>query len=92
MKYIQGRLVFKGHVQGVGFRYFVLKKASQFAVTGFVKNLYPNGVEVVAEGVKDEVERFFQEIREGPVSASIRDIVEEWSPYSGNYETFQVEY
>lgn len=92
MKYIQGRLVFKGHVQGVGFRYFVLKKASQFEVTGFVKNLYPNGVEVVAEGEKAEVERFFQEIREGPVSASIRDIVEEWSPYSGNYETFQVEY
>lgn len=92
MKYIQGRLVFKGHVQGVGFRYFVLKKASQFDVTGFVKNLYPNGVEVVAEGEKAEVERFFQEIRVGPVSASIRDIVEEWSPYSGNYETFQVEY
>lgn len=92
MKYIQGRLVFKGHVQGVGFRYFVLKKASQFEVTGFVKNLYPNGVEVVAEGEKAEVERFFQEIRVGPVSASIRDIVEEWFPYSGNYETFQVEY
>jgi len=47
---------------------------------------------VIAEGEESEVERFFQEIREGPVSASIRDIFEEWLPYSGNYETFQVEY
>ena len=92
MKFIQGRLVFKGRVQGVGFRYFVLKRASQFEVTGFVKNLFPNGVEVVAEGEKSEVEHFFQEIREGPVSASIRDIFEEWLPYSGNYESIQVEY
>ncbi len=92
MKYIQGRLVFKGRVQGVGFRYFVLKRASGFEVTGFVKNLYRGEVEVVAEGEKSEVEGFFREIREGPVSASIRDIFEEWLPYSGNYETFQVEY
>ncbi|QPM69408.1 acylphosphatase [Atribacter laminatus] len=92
MKYIQGRLVFRGRVQGVGFRYFVLKRASGFEVTGFVKNLYHGEVEVVAEGEKSEVESFFREIREGPVSASIRDIFEEWLPYSGNYETFQVEY
>jgi len=47
---------------------------------------------VVAEGEKSEVEGFFREIRQGPVSAAINDIYEEWSPYTGNFETFQVEY
>ena len=92
MELIQGRLVFKGQVQGVGFRYFVLKKASWFGITGYVKNLINGGVEVVAEGEKSEVEGFFREIRQGPVSAAINDIYEEWSPYTGNFETFQVEY
>lgn len=92
MELIQGRLVFKGQVQGVGFRYFVLKKASWFGITGYVKNLVNGGVKVVAEGEKSEVEGFFREIRQGPVSAAINDIYEEWSPYTGNFETFQVEY
>ncbi|MCX6090064.1 MAG: acylphosphatase [Candidatus Atribacteria bacterium] len=49
-------------------------------------------VEVVAEGQKEEVRNFFLDIQEGPVSASIRSVVEEWSPYTGFYPTFQVEY
>ncbi len=92
MEWVQGRLIFKGRVQGVGFRYFILHKAAQYAVTGYVKNLINGDVEVVAEGRKDEVASFFLDIREGPVSAVIRGVFEEWSPYTGYYPTFQVEY
>ena len=87
------RAIVKGKVQGVYFRDFTRTQATRLGLCGYAKNL-ANGaeVEVVAEGEKSEVEHFFQEIREGPVSASIRDIFEEWLPYSGNYESFQVEY
>ena len=61
-------------------------------VTGYVKNLINGGVEVIAEGKKSEVESFFLEIREGPVSAAIGHVIEEWSPHTGYYHTFQVEY
>ncbi|MEI6157115.1 MAG: acylphosphatase [Atribacterota bacterium] len=89
---VRGRLVFHGRVQGVGFRYYVIHAASHHEVTGYVKNTCDGAVEVVAEGQKEEVRNFFLDIQEGPVSASIRSVVEEWSPYTGFYPTFQVEY
>lgn len=47
------RYVVSGRVQGVGFRYFVLREARALGLSGWVRNL-PNGaVEVVAAG--DEI-------------------------------------
>ena len=51
---------FSGHVQGVGFRYSTHRLASDFAVSGFVKNLADGRVQVVVEGSKSEMRRFVQ--------------------------------
>ncbi len=45
-----------GRVQGVGFRYTVMRLAAGRPVTGFVKNLRDGRVEVVAEGEEKAVE------------------------------------
>ena len=55
-QWVRGRLVLRGLVQGVGYRYFVLRKAGEFDVTGLVRNLPTGEVEVIAEGKKEEVE------------------------------------
>lgn len=39
-----------GHVQGVGFRYWVKSQAKKHNITGYAKNLEDGRVEVVAEG------------------------------------------
>ena len=41
------RLVVKGRVQGVGFRFHVIRLASGYDVTGFVRNQPDGSVEVV---------------------------------------------
>lgn len=91
-RWVQGRLVLRGMVQGVGYRYFVLRKAKEFDVTGLVRNIPSGEVEVIAEGKKEEVEKFFQEIKQGPVSAHITSYVEEWYPFSGLYSDFRIGY
>ena len=63
-QWVRGRLVLRGLVQGVGYRYFVLRKAGEFDVTGLVRNLPTGEVEVIAEGKKEEVEKFFEEIKQ----------------------------
>ncbi|MGC8777521.1 MAG: acylphosphatase [Candidatus Caldatribacteriaceae bacterium] len=90
--WVQGRLVLKGRVQGVGYRYFVLRIAQEFEVTGLVRNLPSGEVEVIAEGKKEEVERFFEEVKKGPVSAHVSSFREEWFPSSGLYHDFRVGY
>ena len=53
---------FRGRVQGVGFRWNVREESSGFDVTGYVKNLPDGSVEMLAEGEKDEVNRFLASV------------------------------
>jgi acylphosphatase len=45
-----------GHVQGVGYRYFVRELAHAAGLSGSARNLMDGRVEVVLEGPEDEVD------------------------------------
>ncbi|RLI81156.1 acylphosphatase [Archaeoglobales archaeon] len=84
------KIYISGVVQGVGFRYFARKLAKEFGVKGFVKNLRDGRVLAVAEGQREQVEKFISEIRKGPTSAVVKKVeVEEYVP-SGNYRDFEI--
>ncbi|MEN8253932.1 MAG: acylphosphatase [Verrucomicrobiota bacterium] len=88
----QMQVLFSGRVQGVGFRYTVCRMAESFRVTGFVRNLMGGDVEVVAEGVEQELLGFLNEIRGSHLG---RHIVRErlsWAAATGEYEEFRVTY
>jgi acylphosphatase len=55
---VRKRVLFEGHVQGVGFRYATHGLAQRFAVAGYVRNLADGRVELVAEGAPAEVDKF----------------------------------
>ncbi len=48
----------QGRVQGVGFRFFVLKVSKNYNITGYVKNLDNGNVEIVCEADEKEFEKF----------------------------------
>jgi len=50
------KVIYTGRVQGVGFRYTVLRLADPLSVTGFVRNLPDGSVELLAEGDASSVE------------------------------------
>jgi acylphosphatase len=81
-----------GRVQGVGFRYSVLQRARDLAVTGFVRNRWDGTVEVIAEGNKTRVERFLSYLKVGPRSASVREVAVNWAPASGKFDSFEVRF
>jgi acylphosphatase len=58
------RVLFSGHVQGVGFRYTCQSLARGLDVTGFVRNLPDGRVELVVEGDRQEVDHFLSTILE----------------------------
>lgn len=43
-------IVYRGRVQGVGFRYTVRRIATNHPITGYVKNLPDGSVELIAQG------------------------------------------
>jgi acylphosphatase len=88
----RAEIVASGLVQGVGFRYFVLRKAGNLGLKGFVKNLYSGEVLTVAEGEVAMIEELFKQIRIGPSHASVTNCVIEWSEYKNEFKGFEVRY
>ena len=76
---IRRRVIVHGRVQGVGFRYSVLRIARQHGLGGWVSNRWDGAVEAVCEGEADAVERVVRFMRDGPRGAEVErvDVVEE---------------
>ena len=66
-------IIFKGHVQGVGFRYTARNIASQFPVTGYVRNQPDRTVEAVIQGEEADIEACIKKIQ-AQFGSYIRDI------------------
>ena len=63
-----------GKVQGVGFRYFVLRQAQKLGINGWVNNK-PNGaVEALAQGDKEDLEQFIAKVKQGPTFSRVEDV------------------
>ena len=77
-----------GRVQDVGFRYFVLRQAELFNITGYVENLMNRDVYVEAEGDSHQLELFVQACREGPSHAWVENVDIQDCPVQ-NFESFE---
>ena len=82
-----------GYVQGVFFRAFVSRRATELGLTGYVRNL-PDGeaVEVRAEGERKQLEKLIGYLKVGPPTAKVEKVVTNWSEYTGSYSNFSVGY
>jgi len=69
-----------GRVQGVGFRWFVLRSARALGVTGWVRNTREGEVEVHATGEAARVSELLEILRRGPAHAGVQSVVVEERP------------
>lgn len=82
--------VVKGRVQGVGYRYFVQMAAIGLHLNGRASNSPDGSVVVVAEGGRDQLEQFISAMWQGPRTARVEQIEEEWSEATGEFGEFAV--
>ena len=88
----EARVVVSGRVQGVWFRGFTQRVASDEGVRGWVRNLPDRRVEAVLQGRRAAVERVVGFLREGPPGASVTDIAVSWEPPSEVHRGFHIRY
>jgi acylphosphatase len=82
---------YRGHVQGVGFRYTAQSIAKRYDVTGFARNLPDGQVELVVEGEKHELVAFLDDVRERMVR-QIRDERVDTQPATGEFAGFGIQH
>ncbi len=66
----------QGRVQGVGFRWFVQREASELDLRGWVRNTEDGDVEVVAAGKPVDLDELRSSLRRGPRGARVDRLVE----------------
>ena len=83
-------VLFSGHVQGVGFRYTARTVAAGFEITGTIRNLPDGRVELVAEGLRDELEAFRMALHDAGLAGFIRDEQVTWADVENKFRGFEI--
>jgi acylphosphatase len=88
----RAKLIIKGIVQGVNFRYYTQREAQKRNLTGWVRNLADGSVGAVFEGEEEEVEAMIQWCHHGPPSAQVTELIVQPEEYRGEFQTFFVKF
>jgi acylphosphatase len=66
----------QGRVQGVGFRWFVHREASELELRGWVRNTEDGDVEIVAAGTPEDLAELRASVKRGPRGSRVDRVVE----------------
>ncbi|MEU4741949.1 acylphosphatase [Actinosynnema sp. NPDC023658] len=78
----------RGHVQGVGFRWWTRARALELGLIGSASNLRDGRVEVNAEGPESACRDLLTALRSGATPGRVDSIVERWSEARGGLTGF----
>lgn len=90
MENLRAEILVNGLVQGVGFRYFVLRLAQKLGVNGYTQNLFTGEVLTVVEAPKLVIEDLFQKIKVGPTYANVKNATIKWGPTKNEFTKFEI--
>ena len=78
----------RGHVQGVGFRWWARSRARELGLVGTATNLDDGRVQVVAEGSRAACETLLDALRSGGTPGRVTGVTERWSDPRGDLTGF----
>ena len=84
------RIVISGHVQGVGYRFFVLDEAERIGLRGWVRNLPDGRVEAEVEGPDASINELVKRLQIGPRLSHVVNVVGEPAESATVYQDFQI--
>jgi acylphosphatase len=88
------RCVIRGRVQGVGFRYYVMRNAKDLGVRGSVRNCSDGAVEAILQAPSPgPLDQLIDRLRKGPSAARVEEVlIDTIEDDSKEYEGFELEW
>jgi acylphosphatase len=86
------RFIIDGEVQGVGYRYFAMRAAARHDIYGTVRNLEDGSVEVIAEGSREAIDEFKNDLATGPLHARVTNFSEIDLAPTGLFRDFRIDH
>jgi acylphosphatase len=88
----RAEILVRGLVQGVFFRHKTKKRADELRLAGSVRNLRDGRVEIVCEGVEEEIEKLIGWSKHGPQGALVEHVDVTFKEYTGEFKEFRILY
>lgn len=85
-------LIISGDVQGVGFRAWVRQRVQNTSITGWVKNCPDKTVEILAEGLREDLDDLRVACDHGPDLSLVKKMQITWLDATGEFTRFEVLY
>lgn len=89
---IQYEIIIKGRVQGVSFRMFAQKRAKEYNITGWVKNLPDGSVKVNACGNEADIKLFIDALNSGPPMGNVYELIKCRIAKPEAFDGFKIKY
>lgn len=83
-------VVAKGDVQRVGYRDEVERNARKLGITGYVENIKPYDVKIVAEGDEERLKQFIENIKIQRYPIYVESLEVNWENATGEYKYFEI--
>ena len=87
---VRAEILVSGLVQGVGYRYFVLREARRLDLNGFSENLFSGEVLTVVEGEQALIEDLISKLKVGPIHAAVKNCRVDWQEPLNKFNTFDI--
>lgn len=88
----RAKIIVNGLVQGVGFRYFVMRHADNLSLSGYTQNLFTGEVLTEVEGEKSLIQELIKQLKIGPSKSHVANCFVEWSESKNEFSKFEVKY
>jgi acylphosphatase len=79
-----------GRVQGVSYRAFIQRSATQLRLAGWVRNLRDGRVEFTAAGDAAALEELLTLAKRGPPAAAVSGVIESWREPAEDFAGFSI--
>ena len=80
----------KGRVQRVGYRDVVVEIARKQKITGFVENVKPYAVRIVAEGKDEHIDQFIKRLKIDRFPIDVENVEVDFDDFTGEFEYFEI--
>ena len=83
-------IIARGRVQKVGYRDEVEEIARKLNVTGFVENVKPYDVRIVAEGEDEHIDVFIKRIKINKFPIDVENVEVNFDDFKGEFDYFEI--
>jgi len=88
----RAKIIVNGLVQGVGYRYFVMRHAENLNLKGYTQNLFTGEVLTEVEGDSGLINELIKNLKIGPMKSHVINCLVNWSESKNEFKRFEVRY